>query len=141
MVSQMLLGCPAVHQTSLLAATERSPRIVRLAWGSIEVEGFGRFRDAKIYPGGAKEWDWRETGTRHVPGIQPADVEELLVHEPTSIILSQGMLKRLKVCPETLELLEQRGVRSHVLATAEAVALFNERRAHERITGLFHTTC
>jgi hypothetical protein len=130
-----------VQKTSVLAATEQSPRIVRLAWGSIEIEGFGKFRDAKIYPGGAREWDWRETGTRHVPGIQPADVEELLVHEPTSIVLSQGMLKQLKACPETLDLLARRGVRCHVLPTAEAVDLFNRRRDQERIAGLFHTTC
>ena len=29
---------------------------------------------AKLYPGGARAWDWRETGTRHRPGIQPADI-------------------------------------------------------------------
>jgi hypothetical protein len=52
----------------------KSPRISHLSWGHIEVEGHPPFKDAKIFPGGAREWDWRETGTRHVPGIQPADV-------------------------------------------------------------------
>ena len=52
----------------------RSPRIMALAWGRIEVEGDGTFRDAKLFPGGAPEWDWRETGTEHMPGIQPTDV-------------------------------------------------------------------
>lgn len=59
-----------------------SPRIVRLSWGQIEVEGGIRFRDAKLYPGGSWEWDWRETGTQHSPGILPADVEELLHRVP-----------------------------------------------------------
>jgi hypothetical protein len=58
----------------------RSPGIIALAWGKIEVEGAGTFRDAKLFPGGAGEWDWRETGTEHTPGIQPTDVRELLDH-------------------------------------------------------------
>ena len=48
------------------ATTERerrSPRIMGVVWGRIEVEGVGTFRDAKIFPGGAREWDWNETGT------------------------------------------------------------------------------
>jgi hypothetical protein len=48
----------------------KSPRILRLSWGHIEV-GHRPFKDAKVFPGGARERDWRDTGTRHVPGIQP----------------------------------------------------------------------
>jgi hypothetical protein len=55
----------------------RSPKIVDTAWGRIEVEGLGVGKDFKLYPGGGREWNWDETGTRHVSGIQPADVEEL----------------------------------------------------------------
>ena len=82
-----------------------SPCIMALAWGRIEVEDAGTFRDAKLFPGGAREWDWRETGTEHTPGIQPADVRELLDHGATTVVLSRGMLKRLGTCPETIELL------------------------------------
>jgi hypothetical protein len=71
-------------------AKMRSPRIKALAWGKIEVEGVGTFRDAKLFPGGAREWDWRETGTEHAPGIQPTDVTELLDHGATTIVLSEG---------------------------------------------------
>jgi len=59
-------------------ANPRAPRIARLAWGQIEIDGHPPFKDAKIFPGGAREWDWRETGTRHVPGIQPDLVQELI---------------------------------------------------------------
>jgi hypothetical protein len=31
----------------------RSPRISHFAWGQLELEGGGRFKDAKLYPGGA----------------------------------------------------------------------------------------
>jgi hypothetical protein len=118
-----------------------SPRITDLAWGRIEVEGAGTFKDAKLYPGGAREWDWRKTGTKHVPGIQPADVYELLRHGATTIVLSQGMLKQLQVCPETLLLLKREGVSTHVLPTKEAAELYNALRDKERVAGLFHTTC
>jgi hypothetical protein len=122
-------------------AKMRSPRITTLAWGKIEVEGAGTFRDAKLFPGGAREWDWRETGTEHTPGVQPADVRELLDRGATTIVLSQGMLKRLEICPETLKLLKQQGVGVHVLATQDAVDLYNDLRKTERVAGLFHTTC
>ena len=123
------------------AAKPRPPRITALAWGKIEVEGAGTFRDAKLFPGGAREWDWRETGTEHTPGIQPTDVRELLDHGATTIILSQGMLKRLGVCPETLALLKQQGVGAHMLPTQDAVDLYNHLRKTEQVAGLFHTTC
>jgi hypothetical protein len=122
-------------------ARMRAPRIVTLAWGKIEVEGAGTFRDAKLFPGGAREWDWRETGTEHTPGIQPADVTELLDHGATTVVLSQGMLKRLGTCPETIELLKQRRVSVHVLPTQDAVDLYNDLRKTEPVAGLFHTTC
>ena len=60
---------------------KHSPRINHVSWGQLDVEGRPElYRDAKLFPGGSREWDWRETGTEHVPGIQPADVQELLDH-------------------------------------------------------------
>ena len=118
-----------------------SPRIARLSWGRLEVEGEGTFKDAKLFPGGAREWDWRETGTRHLPGIQPADVAELLERGATAVVLSKGILERLQVCPETLALLEDRGVSAHVLQSEQAVRRYNELRESERVAGLFHSTC
>jgi len=123
--------------------TERpaSPRISGFRWGSIETESGQRFKDAKMFPGGAREWDWRETGTRHAPGIQPADVEELLDHGATVVVLSRGVLKRLRVCPETLAMLEKRGIEVRVLQTQSAVKLYNELAESRPVGGLFHSTC
>ncbi len=124
-----------------METSERSPRITRLSWGRIEVEGHPPFKDAKVYPGGARAWDWRETGTRHVPGIQPADVEELLDYGATSVVLSKGIWKRLQVCPETLQILEERDIDVQVLQTEEAVQHFNKLRETTAVGGLFHSTC
>jgi hypothetical protein len=118
-----------------------SPRILQLSWGRLEVQGQGAFKDAKLYPGGAREWDWRETGTRHVPGIQPADVAELLEHGAEVVVLSRGVLERLQVCPETLALLKQKGIPAHVLPTEDAVRLYNELAAKQKVGGLFHSSC
>lgn len=119
----------------------QSPRISHVAWGRLEVDGRGAFKDAKLYPGGAREWDWRETGTRHVPGIQAADLRELLEHGVEVVVLSKGMLERLQVCPETLELLKRKGIPAHVLPTEDAVRLYNELAAEQKVGGLFHSTC
>jgi hypothetical protein len=120
---------------------ENTPRISHLSWGRIEVEGYPAFKDAKVYPGGAREWDWRETGTRHSPGIQPADVAELLNRGARTVVLSRGVWKRLRVCPETLALLADRGVDVRVLETKEAVECFNKLRQLGPVGGLFHSTC
>jgi hypothetical protein len=118
-----------------------SPHITHLSWGCLDVEGGRRFKDAKLYPGGAREWDWRETGTHHVPGIQPADVDELIERGATTVVLSQGILEALQVCPETLQVLKDRGITAHVLQTDRAVKLYNELREREPVGGLFHSTC
>jgi hypothetical protein len=117
-----------------------SPRITRVSWGRLEVED-GSFKDAKLFPGGSREWDWNETGTRHVPGIQPSDVEELLERGATVVVLSRGFEERLRVRPETLRMLEDEGVPVHVEQTEEAVRLYNELRENEKVGALIHSTC
>jgi hypothetical protein len=52
----------------------RSPTITHVEWGKIDIDGFGVFKDVKLWPGGARAWDWRETGMRHDPGVGVADV-------------------------------------------------------------------
>ena len=119
----------------------KSPRISHLSWGHVEVEGHPPFKDTKVFPGGAREWDWRETGTHHVPGIQPTDVQELIEHGAKAVVLSKGFWERLKVCPETLEVLAKNGIKVEVLQTEAAVERFNELRESMPVGGLFHSTC
>ena len=121
---------------------QTAPLITHLEWGQVKVEGqAGSYKDAKLFPGGSRAWDWNETGTRHEPGIQPADVEELLAHRAGVIILSQGFNQRLQVCPETLQLLQKKNITAHILRTEEAVRLYNELREKEPVGALIHSTC
>src|SRR5215472_15050430 len=119
------------HQVRLMRGQQmdqrkRSPRIIEISWGHIEVEDLGSGKDVKLYPGGGREWDWTETGTRHIPGVQPADVEELLERGATTVVLSQGMDNKLHVDPATLDYLRQRSVTVHVAQTREAAQIYNK---------------
>ena len=123
-----------------MSKERHSPRITHLSWGRLETEG-GVFKDAKLFPGGADEWDWNETGTSHDPGIQPADVQRLLERGANVVILSRGFHERLGVAPETLRMLEERGVPAHVAQTEEAARLYDELRETEKVGALIHSTC
>lgn len=118
-----------------------SPRVTQVSWGHMTVEGVGEGKDFKLYPGGGREWDWNETGTRHQPGIEAEDVRELLDHGAEIVILSRGMELALHTRPETLAYLAARGITVHVKETNEAVALYNELAETEAVGGLFHSTC
>ena len=107
----------------------------------MEVAGLGIGRDYKLYPGGGREWDWTETGLHHVPGIQPADVQELLDHGSKIVVLTRGMELALQTCPETLQLLRDRGVTYYVEETKAAVKRYNRLAQSEAVGGLFHSTC
>ncbi|GHJ44534.1 hypothetical protein Cs7R123_18760 [Catellatospora sp. TT07R-123] len=122
--------------------TTESPKVVSIAWGIVEVEGAGRFRDVMLYPGGAKEWDWGATGTHHFPGVQPADVADLVAAGATVIVLSRGMDLRLHVMSETGQALREQGVTVHIVQTEEAVRLYNDLAAEGTAVGaLIHSTC
>lgn len=123
----------------------KQPEITQFSWGSIEVqigaEKF-QFRDCKIWPGGAAEWNWNETGTHHTPGIQPADILEILAYDPEVMILTRGVLRRLKICPETEQLLNSADVEWHFIETRQAVRLYRNLIGQgKRVGGVFHTTC
>ncbi len=116
--------------------------MLSLVWGEIEIEGAGRVKDAVLFPGGGGPWDWNVTGTRHSPGIQPADVEPLLAAGATSVVLSRGQHLVLEVMPETESYLAERGADVHIAETREAVRVYNLLAdAGVRVGALLHSTC
>jgi hypothetical protein len=125
-----------------MQSINRSPRITNASWGRLEVEGKAEpYKDAKLFPGGSREWNWRDTNTSHRPGIQIADVQELLDHGAKVVVLSRGMAQCLHVSRETLEFLQERQIPVHIMPTQDAVALYNKLAQTESVGGLFHTTC
>lgn len=118
-----------------------SPLVRELHWGRVDTDA-GNFRDAKLWPGGGRGWDWNETGTSHAPGIQAADVAELLDHGATRVVLSQGQQRRLQVTDDALAAVTDRGGRAEVLPTAKAVDRYSElAEAGEPVGALLHSTC
>jgi hypothetical protein len=120
--------------------TTYSPRITHLSWGRLETED-GAFKDARLFPGGAEEWDWTETGTNHEPGIQKADVELLLERGATILVLSRGFHERLRIAPETRRMLEDKNIPVHIAQTEEAADIYGKLRETERVGALMHSTC
>lgn len=124
-----------------MTAAELSPRISHVSWGRLDVDGVGTGKDFKLYPGGGRAWDWSETGTQHEPGIQPADVQELIDEGCLVVVLSRGMELRLQTTPEAAKLLEDSGIEFHIVETTAAVDLYNRLAESELVGGLFHSTC
>ncbi len=120
----------------------KSPTINHISWGHMEVDGVGVGKDFKLWPGGGRAWDWRETDTHHVPGIQPTDIEELLDNGCQTVVLSRGMLLMLRTRRETLDLLDERNIPVHIAETKAAAKIYNDLvSGGEAVGGLFHSTC
>jgi len=123
-------------------ANDDAPRIAQCTWARIQLDNGSVYKDAKLYPGGAREWDWNETGTRHAPGIQPADVRELLDQRAKVVVLGKGVYERLQVCSDTLQHLDDQGVEVHVEQTEAAIERYNQLVDEGGAAGaLIHSTC
>ncbi len=119
-----------------------SPRIISLGWGKIEVEQLGGGKDFKLWPGGGRHWDWSEHGTGHSRGIQIDDVKELIANGAKVIILTRGMLFRLKVPDRTKSFVEKNNIELIVVSTPKGVKMYNDYiDKHIPVAGLFHSTC
>jgi hypothetical protein len=121
---------------------QRSPAILSAGWGKMVIAGVGSGKDFKLWPGGARAWDWSEFGTSHGRGIQPGEVEELIAKGCTEVVLTTGRLRRLKVPAETVARLEDSGIQVFVVSTAEGIDIYNRlTEQRQAVGGLFHSTC
>ena len=115
--------------------------IASFRWGQVVDASGHTFKDVRLFPGGVEEWDWRKHGTRHVPGIQIADLEDLLATEPDVVILSRGVELVLQVPQATIDFARAHAATVLVLQSEQAVAEYNRRIATERVVALLHSTC
>ncbi|KAI4902422.1 hypothetical protein NFI96_022039 [Prochilodus magdalenae] len=120
-----------------------SPEIASLSWGHMKVKGCSSsYKDCKVWPGGSRTWDWRETGTDHHPGVQPADLEEILRKGIDMLVIGRGMSEALQVPPATVDYVKNQGVDVKVLQTEKAVKEYNNlARQGAKVGGVFHSTC
>ncbi|XP_055522070.1 mth938 domain-containing protein-like [Leucoraja erinacea] len=120
-----------------------SPQIASLSWGRMKVRDCATaYKDCKVWPGGSRPWDWRETGTDHYPGVQAADVEEIVNKGIRTLVIGCGMSEALQVPSATLDYLRNKGVDVKVLQTQVAVREYNALAGGgARVGGVFHSTC
>lgn len=119
----------------------KSPKIVHISWGSMEIEGNIIGKDFMLYPGGAESWDWNISGTNHGNGIQVADVEKLIKNKAKIIILSRGMVGRLHVSKDVINMLDNNKIKYKIMKTKAAVEEYNQLCDKNPVGGLFHSTC
>ncbi|XP_049582016.1 mth938 domain-containing protein [Syngnathus scovelli] len=119
------------------------PEIVSLSWGRMTVKGAAApYKDCKVWPGGSRAWDWRETGTEHRPGVQVADLQEVLDKGVDLLLIGRGMDMALQVPASTVDQVTATGVQVRVLQTEAAVAEYNRMaRGGANVGGVFHSTC
>ena len=117
-------------------------KINNIKWGRIEMEDGSVYKDVKLYPNGHRAWDWGETGTRHVPGIQISDIDELLSNNSEIIILSRGYDCVLQTMQEVEKYLTNEMIPYHILQTEKAVELYNQLVVEgKKVGALIHSTC
>lgn len=117
------------------------PAIDDDGWGHITVAG-RTYKDVKLWPGGARTWDWSEHGTDHAGGIQPGDVRELLDNGADHVLLSRGRQRRLQIARATTDLLTHAGATHEILDTGAAISRYVALRDGGVAVGaLIHTTC
>ena len=121
-----------------------APYVNNIVWGEVtvtEVDGaIKKYKDAKLSPTGSQEWNWKSTGTQHVPGIQVADLKDII--DADVIILSRGMDLILQTKPETEAYLKSLNKEYYILETREAVKKYNELiDAGKKVAALIHSTC
>lgn len=103
------------------------------------------FKDAKVWVGfqdvQAKEWNWKNTGTQHVPGIQPGDLDEF-IDQVDEVILTRGVERVLQVPQATIDYVKSKGKNCHVGETPDMIELFNRLVDQgKKVGGVFHSTC
>ena len=118
--------------------------ITKARWGAIQ---FGSerevFKDVICYPEGHVRWDWAKTNTHHVPGIQIADIEQLLEKSNVELILlSSGFEDKLQIMDETLNYLKKKNIKYIFQDTSRIISEFNwELMKGTKVGALIHSTC
>lgn len=119
----------AVHSLASGIATKRSPTIKSYRRGRVVVEGYGSMGNAKLFPGGAREWEFpRQQSQAH---IAKAEFMELLEWGASEVVVG-GFPK-----DSSLPSLSQDGtpIAVTLLDTSAAIETYNRLVAEGRAVG------
>ena len=107
------------------------------SFGRIVIDGEVYGNDLIILPERViPDW-WRAQGH----SLSPDDLEAVVTAAPARLIIGTGSFGMMRVPPETLAYLRDKGIETEVLKTKEACARFNELAAPGEIAAALHLTC
>jgi hypothetical protein len=107
-------------------------------FGRIVIDGETYTNDVIILDGQVKDNWWRKNGH----SLCAADLDEVVSFSPSVFVMGCGASGMLKVPDETVQFLQEQGIKLEVAKTAQAVKRVNELlEGNERIAAGLHLTC
>jgi hypothetical protein len=107
------------------------------SFGRIRIAGTDYVKDVIIYPDHVEPSWQRRFGHR----LMPVDLESVIRFKPDAVIVGCGNSGALMVPDETIDFLEDKGIRVHVARTGDAVRMFNSLPKCDRLVAALHLTC
>lgn len=107
-------------------------------FGSIVAGGAKYTNDLKVVAGEVVPDWWRREGH----ALHPEDIADVFAAKVEVLVVGTGQPGRMRVLPQTSEMLKNSGIEEITLPTAQAVKKFNELVDQgSRVAGAFHLTC
>jgi hypothetical protein len=106
-------------------------------FGRIVVEGKSYTSDVVIFPTRVKD-SWRR---REGHQLCPEDIEDVLEERPETLVVGTGYHGSMRVLPETLDALKERGIEVVIKKTREACEIYNGISRSKKVIAALHLTC
>ncbi|MFI5329691.1 MAG: Mth938-like domain-containing protein [Desulfobaccales bacterium] len=106
-------------------------------FGSIVIDGRTYRNDLLIWPEQIKSDWWRSEG--HL--LQLSDVAEALATEPLVLVVGTGESGRMRLDPELVAYLQDKGIELVARPTREACQSLNVLSGQRRLAAALHLTC
>ena len=111
--------------------------IDKYGFGKIVIDGKLYRNDLIIYQDKVDDKWWRKEG--HT--LQPEDITDIIAQKPDTLVVGIGTDKRMKIKPETLQLLQENNIALIAEDTMTACLTYNHLKYRERVVAALHLTC
>ncbi len=91
--------------------------------------------DVIIFPDRVK-YDWNGMKDHE---LYPDEIEDVIKEDIKTVVIGNGSQGAAFIMEETIQLLESKGITTHVMDTYKAVAFYN-KLPKEKLVGIFHLT-
>ena len=112
-------------------------KIESFSFGSITIEGKTYASDVVVYPDRVETSWLREE--EHRPQIR--EFSEIVKSEPEILIIGTGYAGVLSIHDQIRNYLTSKGIDVRVEKTKQAIEMFNDLSAKEKVVAVLHITC